>query len=262
MVTFGITMVKNEEDIIEATIRHMLTQVDKVYVADNLSTDRTREILESIDNDNLFILNDPDPAYYQSEKMTALAHKARLNGADWIVPFDADEIWYSDFGKVKDILAEVEPNIGVAAVELYNHTPTGADSDDPNPVKRIQWRRAQPGVLPKVACRADERLVIEIGNHGANYGFQVAAQSVSVKIRHFPYRTPEQMVNKSIQGSKALGLTDLPDYTGAHWRDHGKLIENFGPEVLHEVFRDYYWAQNPHADDSLVFDPAPVQGQL
>ncbi|MBK6580439.1 MAG: hypothetical protein IPG17_30630 [Sandaracinaceae bacterium] len=43
---WGICMARNEADIIATTVAHMLTQVDRVLVADNLSTDDTAALAE------------------------------------------------------------------------------------------------------------------------------------------------------------------------------------------------------------------------
>jgi len=96
---WAVTMVRDELDIIEATLRHLESEgVEGIIVADNLSTDGTYEWLQ--DNAanfdcQLLVQQDPDPAYYQSRKMTALAHQAFELGAAWTLPFDADEIWYN-----------------------------------------------------------------------------------------------------------------------------------------------------------------------
>jgi hypothetical protein len=42
MTVVAVSMVRDEEDIVGATVAHMRSQVDHVIVADNLSTDRTR----------------------------------------------------------------------------------------------------------------------------------------------------------------------------------------------------------------------------
>lgn len=42
MTTIAVTMVKNEQDIVGPIVEHMISQVDHVIVADNLSTDNTR----------------------------------------------------------------------------------------------------------------------------------------------------------------------------------------------------------------------------
>lgn len=41
----AVMLVKDESDIIETTIRHLLWHVDEVIVADNMSTDGTYDIL-------------------------------------------------------------------------------------------------------------------------------------------------------------------------------------------------------------------------
>ena len=97
-------MVKDEADIVAATVAHMCGQVDAVIVADNNSTDGTRDILDGLP---VTVVDDPDPAYYQSRKMTALAGRARVEfDATWVIPFDADEWWYSPHGRIADVLEQ------------------------------------------------------------------------------------------------------------------------------------------------------------
>jgi glycosyltransferase involved in cell wall biosynthesis len=221
MAVFAIAMVRDEADIVEQTVRHMLGQVHEVIVADNGSTDGTREILEQLP---IVLLDDPEVGYYQSRKMTALAARAAQQGADWIVPFDADECWYSPFGKIADILADLPQ--AVAAAALYDHVPTAVDPEGA-PLDRIGWRRHTPAELPKVACRAALPVTIEQGNHGAHYPTgQVDGQLV---VRHFPYRSAEQFVRKARNGAQAYAATDLPDDQGKHWRDYGALLDAHGP---------------------------------
>lgn len=67
-------MVKNEADIIEQTIRHLLNQgVEHILVADNGSTDGTYELLQELSKSlPVHVIQDREVAYYQSEKMTWL----------------------------------------------------------------------------------------------------------------------------------------------------------------------------------------------
>src|SRR4051812_46619587 len=97
-------MVKDEADVIEGTIRHMADEVDQLLVADNGSTDGTRDILVKLALELQFtVVDDPDPGYEQSRKMSALAELAASHGATWIVPFDADELWLAE-DRIKTIL--------------------------------------------------------------------------------------------------------------------------------------------------------------
>jgi hypothetical protein len=77
MTVVGVTMMWNEADLAEYTVRHMLDQVDYVIVADNRSTDDTRAILESIGDPRLFVVDEPEFGYCQDRVMNALADSAR-----------------------------------------------------------------------------------------------------------------------------------------------------------------------------------------
>lgn len=251
----GICRCKDEADIIEATVEHMLTQVDHVLIADNASTDGTFEILGGLLDrhpDRMTLKLDAELGYFQARQMTVLAADAGQMGAAWVVPFDADEVWYSPFGRIADVLAE-NPQASIATADLYDHVATGQDPDD-DPVSRIGWRRRKPAPLPKVAAVPYPRVRIHQGNHGADYGETLSGQLV---VRHFPYRSAEQFERKVRNGAAAYAATDLPDDIGKHWRDYGRILEAEGPEALASVFRSWFWVDKPERDPSLMFDPAP-----
>lgn len=253
----GICMAKDEADVIESTVSHMLTQVDEVIVADNNSIDGTREILASLP---ITLIDDPEIGYWQSRKMTDLAKVARNQGADWIVPFDADEIWYSPFGVIKDILNDVQPQWLTATAALYDQVSSSEDDlDELNPVKRIGWRRRESGVLPKVACRWREDLIIEQGNHAATYVGGTTSFPGLLVIRHFPYRSGEQFCRKAKNGAAAYAATDLGESVGAHWRGYGAILKNSGEEVLiNEVYKKWFFLENPGEEPTVLYDPAPI----
>lgn len=248
-------MVKDEGDVIEEVVRHLATQVDEIIIADNGSTDGTREILEGLAREiPLTIINDPDPAYYQSAKMTRLAALAASKGATWVLPVDADEIWYSPFGSVSEILRDAD--CAIATALLYDHVATGADPKG-SPVARTGWRRIEPAPLFKVACRPSIPVTITQGNHGANY--RTGSLDNLLVVRHFPYRSADQFIRKVRNGAAAYAATDLPEFEGAHWRQYGKLLEDRGPEVfIDEVFRRYFWVFDPTTDATLIYDPCPA----
>jgi glycosyltransferase involved in cell wall biosynthesis len=251
-------MVRDEADIIAATVGRMLTQVDRVIVADNMSTDETSSILWDLaaSHPELTVLTDHEVAYSQSEKMTRLAHFAREQGAEWVVPFDADEVWYSPFGRIADVLAKF-PDCAVAPARLYDHVATAADPVGGDPVVRLGWRRREPGGLPKVACRVSADLVIEMGNHGCHYGpFHGREIPGQLVVRHFPYRSVEQMTRKAVQGAAALDAAGAPPQHGKHWRDYAAL-EAGSPGAIGEVFHTWFWSADPRASAELIFDPCP-----
>lgn len=267
MTVVAVTMVKDEEDIVGRTIAHMATQVDHVIVADNMSTDGTRAVLDQLARDiEVTVVDDFEVGYHQSKKMTELALQARLNHhADWIVPFDADEWWYSPFGRIGDILESLATQWLVMEAVLYDHVATGEDTDEPDPIERLGWRRQEPAPMPKVACRWREDLVIEMGNHAARYLGGATKFESQLVIRHFPYRSVEQLIRKIRNGAAAYAATDLAPAYGAHWRQWGEALDdpNRGIPWIEELFRVWYYRQQPGApldidgeiQPPLIFDP-------
>ena len=272
--TVAVCMARDEEDVIASTVAHMLAEVDAVIVADNLSTDGTRKILDELaasSTGRLVVVDDPDPAYRQSEKMTALALRARLDlGAEWVVPFDADEVWYSPFGRIADVLADVAPQWLIAPAPLFDHVATGEDNPlELDPIRRLGWRRRYRNALPKVAARWREDLVIEQGNHGARYTGRGTSFDELLVVRHFPYRSTGQLVRKVRNGAAAYAAAgdSLPEAFGAHWRQWGRILDERGEEAIAELFHTWYWRDTPRApielpdgerQPALLFDPAPI----
>lgn len=256
----GIAMMKDEADVCYWTVKHMMTQVDKVVVLDNNSNDETASWCEAA---GATVIEDPDPAYYQSKKMSNLAKLVGEEfGATWVVPFDADEVWYAGRGPIKYVLQEIPSNEFIVPANLYNHY--GTDKDDDtfiNPFKRMGWRHKKPGALPKVACRVRDDLVIAQGNHGAIYDGEVGSSPKLLIVRHFPYRSPKQFIRKVVNGANAYKLaTDLNEEAGAHWKKYYGILESEGEQALiHNVFYRWFYSQRPDEDPEYIYDPAPIQ---
>lgn len=262
---FAVMMVRDEEDVIEPLICHLVDElVDGIVVADNRSVDGTSEAISRgtryADDHGveLIALHDPEPGYYQSKKMTGLGQIASSLGATWIVPVDADEIWYAQDGPLGEVLRAEPSNSTLAVVRILNHYPTVHDQPG-IPFESMRWRTEQPQPLHKVAVRWEPDAVIEQGNHSAQLpmrGHVYTGQQLL--IRHFPYRNPEQFVRKAANGAEAYGVTDLPPDMGRHWRQYGALLDTGGPTVLQDVFNQWFYFPEPEAA-GLIEDPAPYR---
>lgn len=209
----AISMVRDEEDVIEHTLAHMLTQVDHAIVADNRSVDGTRDILESF-GDQVTIIDDQEVGYRQAEKMTALTHQAGEMGADWVIPFDADEAWYLPN------LDALEADVVMARSHVY--VPRPDDLNDSNPITRMLWRVAEPERFRKVCFRYHPDVVLHMGQHDVSRPGRRAEKG---SVRHYQYRTLEQVRRKVSNGVQAYEATDLPHLYGTHWRDIDNLDE-------------------------------------
>lgn len=239
-------MMRNEADVARRVVEHMFAQgVDRVYVLENLSTDDTLEQLLASDGaGDLIIIDDPEPGYYQADKMTGLAYRAAEDGAQWIVPFDADEVWYGTGGRtIRDALTNTTADVVVATG--WDHIARHADPAG-HPFDVIQWRRPRHQQLPKVAFRPHKNMRLAQGNHmvrhPGHHTFDVLAY------RHFQYRTLSQMIAKVRVGAAAYENTELADTEGAHWRRLAALTDD-------EL--EAHWLDLCSSTD-LIHDPAPV----
>lgn len=280
MSTAAIMMVKDEADILPDTLTHLARHVDEIYVYDNGSTDGTSEFLDTEWGVPLHVEEDAEVGYWQSNKMTMLARKAAAAGHQWVIPCDADEIWYvcaDPDRRIADYLAGQGLDVQVVQANLYNHLPTS--EDDPkqvSPVERLKWRQKVEGSLPKVACRPAEDLSIGAGNHTATYeGHTLRVGGLC--IRHFTWRSPEQYVRKIRNGIVAYAATDLPEEVGGHWRmwqeayltsfatmaqiaDHSKKLS--ADAAVADHFRRWFFEEDPWSNDELILDPCPWQGPV
>ena len=213
---WAVAMMRNEADTARHAIEHMLAQdVDAVVVADNGSTDETGQILESLSATHpVHLVRDDLMAYEQSAKMTALSMLARRAGADWIVPFDADELWFAVGRSVAEELRS--SNATVVRAAMHNVFP-GADddADEQDPFLRLGRIDSEPAAYHKVAFRSYPFMELEMGN---NEVIRRGRRSDGLFIAHFPWRSVAQMAGKLRHGRVAMEATELHDLMGAHWR--------------------------------------------
>ena len=91
---WGVSMVRNEADIVEAFVRHNLTVLDGMAIVDHGSIDATKDILNALVRERLpvVLIESATPGYLQEQITTAAARQTfAKTGADFVVPLDADE---------------------------------------------------------------------------------------------------------------------------------------------------------------------------
>jgi len=255
----GISMMKDEADVVDHTVRRMAAQVDHLLVADNGSTDGTRDILADLTAEvPLVVVDDDRVAYYQSEKMSGLAALAlSMWGEGWIVPFDADEVWSAD-RPIRDLLAAAPTEQMTVGAAVFDHVAT-PDTLASLPIPSTPWRRPTPAELPKVACRTHPKLVIAQGNHYAIYdGWHEWPATRPITIHHFPYRSVDQFCRKVHNGLAAYEATDLPPAEGAHWRQYGQTLNDHGRAGIEALFKKWFWRNDPRSEVVIEGERQPA----
>lgn len=243
-------MVKDEADILPTIIRHLLAEgVERFVITDNGSTDGTVEHLEDFIANGvpITVTHDHEPGFYQSLRMTEMAHRAGRQGASFVIPFDADELWYSPYGRLCDVLTDrVAP---VQWVEGYYHVPHTDDAaTESDPVRRMQHRRVGRDCPQSKVCfryRKDARL--EMGQHEVFMGG--ARGEGLIAFREFQYRSFDHFVRKVRNGKKAYDAApEIGTHCGIHWRRLGAMSD---AELVAE------WEQ--YLKTPTEYDPAPLR---
>lgn len=246
MNILGFVLIKNEEDIIESTIRHFLAEeLDHIYAIDNLSSDNTPTILKKLKEEfpeKITILQDNEFAYYQSKKMNKYIQEY-ANIGDWIIPFDSDEIWFS---RNKQSLKELLYFCAYDVIEcpVYDMLPS-LGSNINNPILDIKKRKTQSQLFPVVTFKYEKNCWLEIGNHqvihsgNKTYG--------DIEVCHYQYRSFDQFCRKLKNGKEVLEATNLNNGIGFHWREGG----SFSAEMLWNKWVEYC-NQRPYTLDPCL----------
>lgn len=258
----AIAMCKDEADIVQPNIFHLLEEgVDDLLIADNNSTDGTRDLLADMASNYpaVHILDDPEIGYYQSRKMTDLAHRAHTEfQAEWIIPFDLDELWFAPADTLANTLRALPGECNTVRVPITNHFASSLDLAGTNPFRTMIYRQPAAQALPKVAFRYTDNFTVQQGNHSIEFHDAEPVPADGLELRHFPYRSFEHFVRKARNGGAAYGATDLPEDMGAHWRGYSRILDEHGEDALREVFTTYFWFLSP-LDAGLIRDPAPYR---
>ncbi len=187
----AVSSIRNEEAIIAKTITHLLAVgADHLIVSDGYSTDSTFDILQSLDNVTALRQDGP---FVQPDEILRLSGLANEMGADWIVPFDADEFW-----------CDLSPLLEADAVKVFA-TVYGHQS--------WELRHEQARRLPKCCYR--ETTMCHWGNHDAATTGEVLH---GLEIRELQYQSFEHFLAKIEKSRELFAASDFHPGYGSHMR--------------------------------------------
>ena len=268
MRVVGFTLVRNEEDVIEASIRHNLRFLDALAVVDHNSDDATPEILASLAREGLPIevRRDDTLELRHAGMTTAGVRRVLAEGADLALPIDADEfVTIPSRERFERAVAAADPSrpLGIHSFTYLPDLDGGGDI-----VARLKRaRRAMPDAAG--VSKALVRRGLPDVTHDAH---DTLADDVA-SIAHVPVRSAGQFTSKVAVGALAMRLAGQGDeHAGSPWQEAfdelvaGKAITpgrlasiaaNYG--VPRERRRDpasVRWTESPFlADIALRYTP-------
>lgn len=275
-VLVGISMVRNEADVIRANVLHHLAMgLDRLVIVDNGSTDGTDRVLEDLARQFPKVRwSRDDMPFEQSDLFTSLAREAHAEGADWVLPLDADEFWYAR-GGLKRVLAKTDAVL--LRVRLVNFvqqrdqlvsTPSGLlrmTGRIPSPVGPLEEvpRLVEEGKIahiealypPKWIVRPTPTVTISHGNHfigGVVGGIEDCSEIVCF---HAALRSRERMEQKGLHGRRVEAARERP---GESWhvrrfrrlQDEGRLDEEWAANSVRAGYLDVFGLRHP-----VIHDP-------
>ena len=147
MNVVGLYLLRNEADIIETNLRHhFVSVIDEAIVIDNGSTDGTIELVSELAEDLPIRLASEVGPMYQSDRVTRMARFAVMQGADWVLPIDADEFWVCAGGSFRAVLEDTPAGVGALFVELVTF------------VQSRDVLAARPGCLASMTMRPEHQV--------------------------------------------------------------------------------------------------------
>ena len=235
----GIANVRNEEDILDVTLRHLLAEgVDRLYLIDGASTDGTWGIIADVAAEHPGCVSawmDASPVFHQAARINELASRAGADGADWVLPFDADEIFYASIGgTIAEALGGVATDIGVLRCRLWQH---------------VDWHYREPGPLthPKVVFRWDPAAELTVGQHLV-MGVPGGTLGPLLEARHLQYRGSEHFIARVRDGTARWPADAVEQGYGIHVTELADLSD---AELREE------WQRR--VKRATVYDPVPVR---
>jgi hypothetical protein len=123
----GITRIRNEELIIEDTLKHMSNIVDAIIILDDYSTDSTLKIIKKNKKVAEILCNkywEKDRTAQETQHRKLLLDEAKKFNPEWIFYFDADERFEID----KDKILKLPQNIDGIRIKLFDAYITASDN--------------------------------------------------------------------------------------------------------------------------------------
>ncbi|MBR1421318.1 MAG: glycosyltransferase family 2 protein [Selenomonadaceae bacterium] len=204
-----VSMIRNEEDIVESSVRHWALFADKIFICDHKSIDRTREILDSLKSEGLPIeisTYDRDEKA-QAEITTKLSNRAFDENFDIVLPLDVDEFPILVNGNSEDLRKCLQNLDTTKIYRIQNWEHRFADNDETQyalsrTLVKLNADDAKKE-FKKIFVGRDfwikHNPTVAQGNHGLKIADQKSNSPIdldSIIYAHIPIRSENQEISK------------------------------------------------------------------
>ncbi|MBQ7448499.1 MAG: glycosyltransferase family 2 protein [Paludibacteraceae bacterium] len=229
---YSLLLVKNEADIIQASLIDACRWSDKIIVIDNGSTDGTWEIIQSLANENTKII--PwlryEGAFHIGLRALAFnAFKYEMRWGDWwCVRLDADEFFVGD---VREMLSKVPWWSPVVKKESTDFVLTQTDID--NHDFSQPFEQNLPYFIHSLPQKRRERRFVRhnpflFWNKRWRYPHPLGTVAEQVlPVNHYQYRSIEQMQKRFLTRRQARqdGCGSFKHENGNSWENYLHLLD-------------------------------------
>ena len=256
----GLSVVRNEADIIETMVRHNLQYLDHMVMIDNGSIDGTTDILNALaaETERVEVRIDARAGHIQRRIINDFLRTYALDYEPvQVVLLDGDELICADVETFRDTLLTCSAPVSIGWTTFV---PTAKDDlSILNPALRIQHRRVRERPLYRkttVPAPSIGHSLVTSGSHALKRN-GVAIKAVSfdeIKIAHYPVRSKNQILTKALIGHWNIRRRTDSEREGWQWHHiAARYLENgqLDDEDFFEVAKMYAAKRKPE----LTYQP-------
>jgi len=229
-----ITLIRNEQDILNVFLNHVDALFDEVYILDHRSLNSTSEILRKAANQRKGFRYIPVEinGFYQKEISTLIMRHLFDKGSDCVFFLDCDEFFHlKDRNELERKLQELAINNSVGSVRWINCFPDKLNS------RRLHYRSTlwcssesspfSKVIIPRSVYEGfNGNISMAQGNHLVydSDGNPLNAKEIGFLL-HIPIRSKQQLISKVLQSSLSnFSRTTKKPGEGFQYKEMLKMI--------------------------------------